>query len=595
MDESITSAYESRYMELRYPDKKLWEVIFNNKKLAEFLQIEDMPIQLNAELDRLIQARLNKEQPAFLPAQDYGSDNYNIIIYNKAAQGFIYLRTYLGDATFDAIMRNYYITWKNKHPQPEDLRNIFEKGTTKDLKWFFDDFLGTTKRLDYKIVRLTDNELLIKNIGELNGPVHIAEAIGDSIISERWEEGFAGEKWFPVSKNKFETIVIDPVHKMPELYRLNNNISQSGIMKRADPFQLRFLHTIEDPSKRSLIFIPVVDWNSEDKFMIGLALHNGKLLPKPFEYFIIPFYKFRNSGLTGYGKLSFNIIPYNTFIRRASVIVEGTQFGAPGNQNYQKIKTGIDFQFRSHQYVNPVIHNAFGYYIAASDLHKIEQLEPTKLLSYLQIGYGLKKTGLINPSSILLLFESGISYQKASMEINYTLSYPGDQSGLDLRLFAGKMLKNDSAYPFYLFSSSGRGGREEYFFQGLYPNRFEEFPKTFWSRQMTLSEGGLITPLSDSLGYNSWIYSVTLTSSLPGRASILPLKPFVNIVVNDNGAGITDRSGLFFEAGFKTGVWDFVEIYVPLLVSDNIDAVAGTVRNRIRFVFKLDLFNRIRI
>lgn len=595
MDESITSAFESRYMEERYPGKKLWEVTYNNKKLAEFLQFDEMPIQLNAELDRLIQARMNKEQPADLPAQDYSSDNYNIIIYNKAAQGFTYLRAYLGDTIFDEIIRNYYIKWKNKHPQPDDLRKLFEEGTEKDLNWFFDDFLGTTKRLDYKLVRLKDNELLIKNRGELIGPFHIAETIGDSIISERWEEGFAGQKWFPVSKNKYETIIIDPENRMPELYRLNNNISTSGIMPHKDPFQLHFLFTVEDPSSRSLIFIPVADWNSEDKFMVGLALHNGKLLPKPFEYFIIPFYKFSNSGLTGYGKLSFNVIPDNNIIRRASFILEGTQFGAPGNQNYQKIKTGFDFQFRPQQYINPVVHNAFGYYIAASDLQRIRQLEPTKLLSYLQIGYGIKKTGLVNPSSILFLFESGSSYQKASLEINYTLSYPGNRNGLDLRLFAGKMLRNNSAYPFYMFSSVGRGGREEYFYQGLYPNRFEEFPKTFWSRQMTLSEGGLITPLIDSLGYNNWVCSFTLTSSLPGRASVLPLKPFVNIVLNDYGIGITGKSGFFFEAGFKTGVWDFVELYIPLLVSENIDSVAGTIRTRIRFVFKLDIFNKIRI
>ncbi len=41
----------------------------------------------------------------------------------------------------------------------------------------------------------------------------------------------------------------------------------------------------------------------------------------------------------------------------------------------------------------------------------------------------------------------------------------------------------------------------------------------------------------------------------------------------------------------KTGIWDFFEIYIPLLVSDNLYALAGSFKNRIRFVFRLDKIN----
>ena len=81
--------------------------------------------------------------------------------------------------------------------------------------------------------------------------------------------------------------------------------------------------------------------------MAGLVLNNGTLIPKPVEYLFIPFYTFRNQGLTGYGKISFNIIPYNNLIRIATFTLEGEQFGAPGNQNYHKAKIGLDLGFRS--------------------------------------------------------------------------------------------------------------------------------------------------------------------------------------------------------------------------------------------------------
>ena len=370
--------------------------------------------------------------------------NYSSIIYNKAAQGFNYLRAYLGDSLFDSIMHDYYRTWKYRHPRPEDLRAIFESHTDKDLSWFFDDFLGTTKRLDYKMVRLENQKLLIKNKGELKAPLLIAGMIGDSICSEKWEDGFEGKKWINAEQNNYSEIKIDPGHKMTELFRLNNNIRTSGIFRRADPVQFRFLYTIEDPDKRSLIYIPAVDWNSEDGFMAGVALHNGMLIPKPVEYFVIPFYTFRNPGLAGYGKISFNITPYNNFIRIATFTLEGAQFGAPGNQNYQKAKIGLDLYFRSDKMINPVNQKVFGYYIAASDLHQIELLNKAKMRSYLQFGYLLERTGIINPFNMLVSFESGKSFQKTSLEFNYKYSYYGKKSGLEIRLFAGTMLKNDS-------------------------------------------------------------------------------------------------------------------------------------------------------
>jgi len=164
-----------------------------------------------------------------------------------------------------------------------------------------------------------------------------------------------------------------------------------------------------------------------------------------------------------------------------------------------------------------------------------------------------------------------------------------------MRLFAGAMLKNTSSYPFHAFSASGRSGREQYLYNGIYPDRFSEFPSTFWSRQMTLSEGGLVTPVNDSLGYSRWICSLSLSSSMPGKMSLVPVKPFVNLLLNDHGSASTYGSQLFFEAGLKAGIWNLFEIYIPLLVSDNINLFTGSFKERIRFVFRLDIINPLRM
>jgi hypothetical protein len=591
MDESIASACEFRYMELRYPDKKLWEVSLKNRKLARLLNIENMPAERIQELEWLVPARKNLEQPANLASYEYSYDNYGSILYNKIPQGFNYLRAYLGDSLFDSIMKDYCRTWRNRHPMPEDLRRVFESGTTKDLSWFFDDFLGTTKRLDYKVLRYDNQRMLIKNRGELKAPLLIAYMKGDSISSEYWMEGFEGKKQIIAERDDFSEIKIDPGHKMTELYRLNNNSRTKGIFRRSDPFRLQFIYTIEDPDRRTLQYVPAFDWNSVDGFLVGLALHNGTLISKPSEYFFMPFYSFKKNGFTGYGKIAFNITPYDNFIRFATISLEGAQFGAPGNQNYHKFRLGLDLTFTPASVTGSVIQKAFGYYYSASDLVQLESLPEAGLLSYLQLGYLRERTGIIDPYKLMVMSESGRAFQKTSVELNYRYSYYGKKSGLDIRIFAGFMLKNKTEDPFYAFSASGRSGPEQYLYQGVYPDRFSRYLTNFWSRQMTLSEGGLVTYVNDSLGYSSWLISVSLTSSLPGKASRIPIKLFINLMVNDLNQRSAGKSMLFFEAGFKAGLWDFFEVYFPLVVSGNLSAVTGSFQDRIRFVFRLDKLN----
>lgn len=595
MDEGITSAYELRYMSEKYPGKKLWETYFKNRKLPEFFHIDKMPVDRIQELEWLFQARLNLEQPLNLPATDYSSLDYTFLIYDKAAMGFNYLRTWLGDSVFDSTMHNYYHTWKSKHPQPDDLRRIFESQTGKNLTWFFNDLINTTKRLDYKVVRLMNQQLLVKNMGEMASPLIISGIQGDSICFEKWSDGFKGSKWIDIPPGNYSEIKIDALHIIPELYRLNNNIRTSGIFRKADPIKLQLLYTLEDPDKRTVIYIPTVNWTRENGFMAGLTLHNELLLSKHVEYFVMPFYTFHVPGLAGYGRISFNITPYDKFIRMATIKLEATQFGAPGNQNYYQKNAGIDLFFRNKKTNNPLLQKVYGMYTLASDLFKINLNERADMSSYLQFGYIIENARLVNPFNMTAAYESGKSFQKTSIKINYKLSYYEKDQGLDIRLFAGTMLKYSSEVPFYSFSTSGRSGPELYLYEGTYPDRFSVQPKVFWSRQMTLSEGGLVSALNDSLGYSHWLISVSFLSNLPGKTGRLPVKPFINLLLNDHGFSTGHNSPFFYEVGLKAGIWNFLEIHIPLLVSPNIGSMNSSIKERIRFVLTLDFFNKLKL
>ncbi|MDZ7774559.1 MAG: hypothetical protein U5L09_02560 [Bacteroidales bacterium] len=204
---------------------------------------------------------------------------------------------------------------------------------------------------------------------------------GDSVYFEKRVDGFEGRRWIDLPEGDYAEIKIDPGHETPEIFRKNNNIRKIGTFPKADLIRTQLLFSVDDPETHTLMYLPLVNWNRENGFMAGMAFHNGFIIPKPLEYFVIPYYAFGNSGLAGTARMTYNITPYDKFIRLAAISLEGTQFGAPGNQNYQKIKTGLNLYFRNNRRNNPLTQKVFGNYIAASNLYQITQREKAQMNS----------------------------------------------------------------------------------------------------------------------------------------------------------------------------------------------------------------------
>ena len=152
MDEGINSYYEDRYLRTKYPDHRA----VNNlpEPLAKFLDIAQYKYKYLMDFGYQLMARENLDQPIELTSARFTDFNYDVIVYGKTMLIFNYLKAYLGTATFDRIMKKYFDNWKYKHPQPEDLRKLFETETGKNLSWFFDDLLKTDKKIDYKISKV---------------------------------------------------------------------------------------------------------------------------------------------------------------------------------------------------------------------------------------------------------------------------------------------------------------------------------------------------------------------------------------------------------------------------------------------------------
>jgi hypothetical protein len=75
-------------------------------------------------------------------------------VYSKTATMLYNLQYVLGDSLFDAAIQNYFNEWKMCHPYPEDMRASIINFTKTDLNWFFDQWLETSKTIDYKVKKV---------------------------------------------------------------------------------------------------------------------------------------------------------------------------------------------------------------------------------------------------------------------------------------------------------------------------------------------------------------------------------------------------------------------------------------------------------
>lgn len=81
-------------------------------------------------------------------------------VYYKTATMLWNLQYVLGDSLFLAAMKHYFNTYCIAHPYVEDFRNSMIRFTHADLNWFFDQWIETSKTLDYSIAK---PRLLAKN------------------------------------------------------------------------------------------------------------------------------------------------------------------------------------------------------------------------------------------------------------------------------------------------------------------------------------------------------------------------------------------------------------------------------------------------
>lgn len=634
MDEGITTSNDNRYLMLKYNNDSVRykSIIGNLGVISKITGLDDLNTNDFAYLEYLYVARKKTEQPIETVSDKFTETNYGAIVYTKTALGFNYLRSYLGDEVYDACMKDYFNQWKFKHPYPEDLRNIFLKRTDKNLDWFFDDFLKTTKYADYSICKLQriygdsfirpgskSYAVLISNKGEWTPPFTVSALKKGRIVNTKWHEGFLKNDTVFIICDDCDEITIDAFHDLPDHNRKNNNFRTVGIFKSIEKISLPFMLRNENPNRTQISWLPVFALNNYNKAMVGLALHNLSFVDKKFEFAIAPLYSFGNKSLVGSGRISYTIYPKAGDFHFINLTLGTNRFSylideyrtverkmTSTHLNYQQLNGAANFKFRKN---NPL--SNWNNKVSFRTLHLWK--ETVKYNPLPDSGYGgtivneyqnhnqliftFDNNRTLDPYRFNLTLEQDKNYFRYAVEFNYRFSYKQKNKGLDFRLFFGSYLTNlNSTNNFHLTGTGNtRTGSEDYLFDNRYFGRSET--EGVLSKQFYEQEGGfkVYSPIGRS---NKWIASLNIKSHLPGK---LPVRIFADIGIYDgSNKAYEEYKGLTFDAGIEVYlIQNLIEVYIPLLVSKDIDKFYKEnelkFTERIRFVFNINALSPFRL
>jgi aminopeptidase N len=295
---------------------------------ADSYQFIDGPITIEPEsrssyLNRFTEARRIVDDEIYTPFYNSAvikgeevilnthSDDFNGAIrhgggysqsYTKMAAMLKNLEYVLGRALFDKSMQQYFRQWKICHPYPEDFRNSVIQYTGIDLNWFFDQWLETTKTIDYKIKRIRHRkndvyEITFKRKGGMQMPIDFVvidknDSARHYYIPNTWFEKPTGATtlprwigWGPKLKPTYtatlninagvKNVVIDPSHRLADI-DMTNNMKHGKI-------SLRFDSKVYNPpnwKRYDMRVRPSVWYNGYDGIKTGIVLGGDYLYTK---------------------------------------------------------------------------------------------------------------------------------------------------------------------------------------------------------------------------------------------------------------------------------------------------------------------------
>lgn len=161
MDEGFTSYASNLTMNHLFPPSKPDKQSHASRYTKYFTVVDD-----------------GEEEPMSMHSDHYHLNRaYSMSAYSKGAITLAQLGYIMGEETRDRALLRYFNTWKFKHPTPDDFLRIMEKESGMVLDWYLENWMNTTRTIDYGIQRVRGNsdstEITIERVGEMMMPIDL--------------------------------------------------------------------------------------------------------------------------------------------------------------------------------------------------------------------------------------------------------------------------------------------------------------------------------------------------------------------------------------------------------------------------------------
>lgn len=172
----------------------------------------------------------NEEVPLLVRREDIRSGQTRSD-YERGAFTLLALQAVVGEETFFKIMRSYVERYRFQRVTTQDFTQVAEEVSGQDLGWFFDQWLLTTKQIDFVIedviVHAVDEGYVIRIVlrqdGEMRMPVDVEVTLENGeVLNSRWEgRERHGVLTFYAAAYP-QSVVVDPKKVFPDLCPGNN-------------------------------------------------------------------------------------------------------------------------------------------------------------------------------------------------------------------------------------------------------------------------------------------------------------------------------------------------------------------------------------
>jgi hypothetical protein len=572
-----------KYVEENYPDLKLLGTLSNVWGVRSF-HAADLNFNEQYNLFYTQMARTNRDQSLTTSKDSLLKFNSNIAGKYKAGIGLKYLDDFVNSDIVETTIHHYLEATKLQLTSSSEFETMLNERTDKNVDWFFNEYISTRKKIDFKIKDVIKTEdsitLTIKNKYHNSMPISLFRMNNDSIISKQWIEDIQDTKTITIPRNDANKLVLNYDNSVPEYNLRDNWKSLKGFFFNNKPLQFRLFKDVEDPNYNQVFLMPLVEFNNiYDGLTLGAKFYNRTLLRKNFNYKFSPQYATKSKTFTGGGSAYYthNLEDQNLYDISYGVGVGYSSFAE--NAFVTKITPSLSFNFRNDNDFRSNERSSIN--LRYVDISRTVKDNPLVVITepdyrVLNLRYFNTNSGIVNHNSWFTDFQAAKNFGKVSINYEYrNLSESNRQ--FNFRFFAGTFLYNKTN-PDSDYFSFALDRPTDYLFDYNYLGRSEQ--SGIFSQQIIIAEGGFKSKLSPAFA-NQWMTTINTSASI---WKYIEAYGDLGLVKNKgNNAEVVYDSGIRLNL-----VTDYFELYFP--VYSNLGWEIGQERydQKIRIKFTLD-------